>query len=122
MQGPSSVRRIHKDNDGAHCIQREEQCAAESTRKRYSELVRLEWDRMDQRAAGKRATLAGSQQELFSLTAATSRGMTVEISGDGCVVKKSERIVAMGSRRGNLIKLTVEATAECHSVENEAEL
>ena len=75
----------------------------------------MKWDRMDQRAAGKRATLAGSQQELFSLTAATSRGMTVEISGDGCVVKKCGWIVAMGSRRGNLITFTVEATAECHA-------
>ena len=56
------------------------------------------------------------------LTAVTSREMTVETFGDGCVVKKSGRIVAMGSRRGNLITLTVESTAECHTVEKEAEL
>lgn len=61
-------------------------------------------------------------KNLFSLTAATSRGMTVEISGDECIVKKRGRIVAMGSRSGNLIKLTVESTAECHVVEHEADL
>ena len=61
-------------------------------------------------------------KNLFSLTAATSRGMTVEISGDGCIVKKRGRIVAMGSRSGNLITLSVESTAECHVAEHEADL
>ena len=60
-------------------------------------------------------------KNLFSLTAATSRGMTVEISGDGCIVKKRGRIVAMGSRGGNLITLSVESNAECHVAEYEAD-
>ena len=61
-------------------------------------------------------------KNLFSLTAATSRGMKVEITGEECIVKKEGRIVATGSRRGMLFLLNVEATAECHVVEEEAEL
>ena len=61
-------------------------------------------------------------KNLFPLTAATSRRMTVEISSDGCVVRKSGRIVAMGSRQSKLITMTVNATAECHVVEKEDEV
>lgn len=61
-------------------------------------------------------------KNLFSLTAATARGMTVEIAEDECVVKKSGHTVATGSRRGRLLVLNVEQNAECHVVESEAEL
>ena len=61
-------------------------------------------------------------KNLFSLTAATARGMKIEIFGDGCVVKKCGRIVATGSRRGMLLQLNVEADEECHMVEHEAQL
>ena len=61
-------------------------------------------------------------KNLFSLTAATQRGMEVEIYGKGCVVKTNGRVVATGSRRGMLLTLNVEANTndECHSVEREA--
>ena len=61
-------------------------------------------------------------KNLFSLTAATARGMKIEISGDGCVVKNCGQIVATGSRRGMLLQLNVEADEECHMVEHEAQL
>ena len=61
-------------------------------------------------------------KNLFSLTAVTSRGMKVEISRDGCIVSKGEHVVATGSRRGMLMILNVERSAECHTIESEAEL
>ena len=61
-------------------------------------------------------------KNLFSLTAATARGMKIGIFGDGCVVKKCGRIVATGSRRGMLLQLNVEADEECHMFEHEAQL
>uniref|UniRef100_A0AAV1V3K5 Integrase catalytic domain-containing protein n=1 Tax=Peronospora matthiolae TaxID=2874970 RepID=A0AAV1V3K5_9STRA len=61
-------------------------------------------------------------KNLFSLTAATARGMTVEITSDGCTVLKSGRIVASGKRCGMLINLNVEESPQCHMVEGEAEL
>ena len=54
------------------------------------------------------------------MTAATSRRLTVEIYGEGCVLKKRGQIVAMGSRRDQLLTTTVEVTVECHVVDNEA--
>lgn len=57
-----------------------------------------------------------------NLTAATARGMTIEIADDGCVVKKDGRPVATGSRRGMLLLLNVGEKTECHVAESEAEL
>ena len=59
---------------------------------------------------------------LFSLTATTARGMTVEINSDGCTVLKSGRIFATGMRCGMLLTLNVEEVPQCHGVENNAEL
>ena len=61
-------------------------------------------------------------KNLFSLTAATARGMTVVINSDGCTISKSGRIVATGMRCGMLLRLNVEEVPQCHVVENEAEL
>ena len=48
--------------------------------------------------------------------------MTVEISSNGCTIKKSERIISTGSRCGILIMIDVQANDECHVDEGEAEL
>uniref|UniRef100_A0AAV1TAC0 GAG-pre-integrase domain-containing protein n=1 Tax=Peronospora matthiolae TaxID=2874970 RepID=A0AAV1TAC0_9STRA len=61
-------------------------------------------------------------KNLFSLTAATARGMTIKIARNDCIVKKSGRPFATGSRRGMLLLLNVEAKFECYMVEGEEEL
>uniref|UniRef100_A0AAV1T735 GAG-pre-integrase domain-containing protein n=1 Tax=Peronospora matthiolae TaxID=2874970 RepID=A0AAV1T735_9STRA len=61
-------------------------------------------------------------KNLFSLTAATARGMKIEINSAGCIVFKSGQIVATGVRRGILLTLIVEEVPQCHVLENEAEL
>uniref|UniRef100_A0AAV1UN22 GAG-pre-integrase domain-containing protein n=1 Tax=Peronospora matthiolae TaxID=2874970 RepID=A0AAV1UN22_9STRA len=61
-------------------------------------------------------------KNLFSLTAATARGMTIDIAGNDCIVEKSGRPVATGSRRGVLLLLNVETKSECHMLKGEAEL
>ena len=59
---------------------------------------------------------------LFSLTAAASRGMTVEITHNECVVKRGWRPVASGRKQDFLIYLNVEGGMECHVAEHETEL
>ena len=61
-------------------------------------------------------------KNLFSLTAATARGMTIEINSDGCAVLKNGRIVATGKRCDMILTLNVEEVPQCHVVENEAEI
>lgn len=61
-------------------------------------------------------------KNLFSLTAAAARGMTIEITRDECVVKRGGTPVATGRKQGFLMYLNIEADAECHVAETEAEL
>ena len=61
-------------------------------------------------------------KNLFSLTAASARGMTVEITRNECVVKQGGTPVATGRKQGFLMYLNVEAGAECHVAEHESEL
>ena len=61
-------------------------------------------------------------KNLFSLTAAAARGMTVEITRNECVVKRGGTPVATGRKQGFLMYLNTEVHAECHVAENEGEL
>ena len=61
-------------------------------------------------------------KNLFSLTAAAARGMTVEITRDECVIKRGGTAVATGRKQGFLMYLNIEAGAECHVAETNAEL
>ena len=61
-------------------------------------------------------------KNLFSLTAAAARGMTVEITRNECVVRRGGTPVATGRKQGFLIYLNIEVHAECHVAENEGEL
>ena len=61
-------------------------------------------------------------KNLFSLTAAAARGMTVEITRNECVAKRSETPVATGRNLGFLMYLNVGADTACHVVVDTTEL
>uniref|UniRef100_H3GEE3 CCHC-type domain-containing protein n=1 Tax=Phytophthora ramorum TaxID=164328 RepID=H3GEE3_PHYRM len=47
-------------------------------------------------------------KNLFSLTAATARGMTVTMDSEQCVVKRGGQVVATGRKQGKLMFLNIE--------------
>uniref|UniRef100_A0AAV1UYK5 Polyprotein n=1 Tax=Peronospora matthiolae TaxID=2874970 RepID=A0AAV1UYK5_9STRA len=63
-----------------------------------------------------------SSKNLFSLTAAAARGMTVEITRNECVVKHGRKPVATGRKQDFLLYLNADYCTECHMAEDETEL
>uniref|UniRef100_A0AAV1U342 Polyprotein n=1 Tax=Peronospora matthiolae TaxID=2874970 RepID=A0AAV1U342_9STRA len=63
-----------------------------------------------------------SSKNLFSLTAAAARGMTVEITRNECVVKRGGKPVATGRKQGFLLYLNADYGTECHMAEDDTEL
>uniref|UniRef100_A0AAV1TJ00 Integrase catalytic domain-containing protein n=1 Tax=Peronospora matthiolae TaxID=2874970 RepID=A0AAV1TJ00_9STRA len=61
-------------------------------------------------------------KNLFSLTAAAARGMTVEITRNECVVKRGGTPVATGRKQGFLLYLNADYGTECHMAEDDTEL
>ena len=61
-------------------------------------------------------------KDLFSLTAAVSRGMNAEITRNECVKKRGGTPVATRMKHGFLMHLNVEVDAECHVAEYETEV
>uniref|UniRef100_A0AAV1UTQ2 Polyprotein n=1 Tax=Peronospora matthiolae TaxID=2874970 RepID=A0AAV1UTQ2_9STRA len=61
-------------------------------------------------------------KNLFSLTAAAARGMTVEITRNECVVKRGGTPVATGRKQGFLLYLNADCGTECHMAEDDTEL
>ena len=61
-------------------------------------------------------------KNLFSLTAAASREMNVEITKHECVIKRNGVPVATGTKKGSLLYLNVMTEDECHIVANDIEL
>ncbi|KAG6617006.1 Retrovirus-related Pol polyprotein from transposon TNT 1-94 [Phytophthora cinnamomi] len=59
---------------------------------------------------------------LFSLTAATARGMTVTMDSERCVVKRGSQVVATGRKQGKLMYLNTDGGEECHVAENDVGL
>ena len=59
---------------------------------------------------------------LFSLTAAASREMKVEITQNECVIKRNGIPVATGRKKGSLLYLNVKNEDECHVAEVNTEL
>ena len=63
-----------------------------------------------------------STKNLFSLTAAASRKMMVEITQNECVIKRNGVPVVTGTKKGSLIYLNVKTEEECHVAEEDIEL
>ncbi|KAG6612000.1 RxLR effector candidate protein [Phytophthora cinnamomi] len=61
-------------------------------------------------------------KNLFSLTAATARGMTVTMDSERCVVKRGSQVVATGRKQGKLMYLNTDGGEECHVAENDVGL
>ena len=57
-------------------------------------------------------------KNLFLLTAAAARGMTVKITRNECVVKRGGTPVATGRKQGFLLYLNVDCGTECHIAED----
>nr|CCA27078.1 PREDICTED: similar to Copia protein (Gagintpol protein) putative [Albugo laibachii Nc14] len=61
-------------------------------------------------------------KNLFSLTAATARTMTVKITRNECIVDCDGVPVATARKEGTLLYLNTEPGDDCHLVENESDL
>uniref|UniRef100_A0AAV1V1L8 CCHC-type domain-containing protein n=1 Tax=Peronospora matthiolae TaxID=2874970 RepID=A0AAV1V1L8_9STRA len=93
----------------------------------YEEVHHARTARLDRECVG-RARLENtlhvqdSSKNLFSLTAAAARGMTVEITRNECVVKRGRKPVATGRKQDFLLYLNADYCTECHIAEDETEL
>uniref|UniRef100_A0AAV1U3E5 CCHC-type domain-containing protein n=1 Tax=Peronospora matthiolae TaxID=2874970 RepID=A0AAV1U3E5_9STRA len=61
-------------------------------------------------------------KNLFLLTAAAARGMTVEITRNECMVKRGGKPVGTGRKQGFLLYFNADYGTECHMAKDDTEL